>query len=472
MDRYMGVIVFILMLLIVGLCWCRKSGDWVQSVLLSAWICAVYWLNAPNYLSVIPGTEIQNDFFSIPMRMYQQMGTGYIWMSNLLLTPAGVLIGRQWERKKKYRQKEMKHIFDCFASDATELKVIGRNMKFLLDEEYKSQREVIEKLGRKAQLLCAVSEDKEMIRLYHDLMERGIQIRAYSNREGIENLKGQIKTDGHKTGSGIFTFKKVENQEKPFSFLRRQSYTFYDLTELSDGYLVEAVSRQFDHSFRKARNPVIRCIAFDLGGVYLKGDLDDFYKYIADEFQIRIPKKKEDRLNINGPMMKGETDIRQYLTEVSEKMKDLKDAEWEKIYKRWEATWTPDNEMRKLLDRLAEDGYEIMAFSNLDQRNGDKYLRESYLPSGCLHHFFSYERKVCKPDKCAFEKFSEYAKKKTGIFFDCQILLIDDQRENISTAAELGWKTVCYSNKEPMEKLLRELRKAGVLDDDSDQIWR
>lgn len=462
----MSVIAFMLMLLIVGWCWCRKSGDWVQSVLLSLWICAVYWLNAPNYLSVIPGTEIQSDFFSVPLRLYQQLGQIYVVLCNLLLAMSGVLVGRQWERKKKYRQKEMKHIFDCFVSDATELKIIGRNMKFLLDEKYKGQKEVIEKLGRKAQLLCAVPEDQEMIQLYNDLMNRGIQVRAYSNREGIENLKGQIKTDGHKREIGIFTYKNIEKQEKMFSFLCRKSDTFFDLTELSDGYLVEAVSRQFDRSFRKARNPVIRCIAFDLGGVYLKGDLDDFYKYIADEFQIQIPKKKEDRLNISESMMKGETDIRQYLMEVSDKMNGLKDTDWKKIYKKWENTWSPNDKMKQLLEQLAEDGYEIVAFSNLDRRNGDKYIRESYLPSCCTHYFFSYEKKVCKPTKQAFQEFSKYAKESAGIFFDCQILLIDDQRENISTAAELGWKTICYSNKEPMEKLLKDLRRVGLLEDE------
>ena len=101
----MSVIAFMLMLLIVGWCWCRKSGDWVQSVLLSLWICAVYWLNAPNYLSVIPGTEIQSDFFSVPLRLYQQLGQIYVVLSNLLLTMSGVLVGRQWERKKKIQTK-------------------------------------------------------------------------------------------------------------------------------------------------------------------------------------------------------------------------------------------------------------------------------------------------------------------------------------------------------------------------------
>ena len=122
--------------------------------------------------------------------------------------------------------------------------------------------------------------------------------------------------------------------------------------------------------------------------------------------------------------------------------------------------------MKQLLEQLAEDGYEIVAFSNLDQRNGDKYIRESYLPSCCTHYFFSYEKKVCKPTKQAFQEFSKYAKESAGIFFDCQILLIDDQRENISTAAELGWKTICYSNKEPMEKLLKDLRRVGLLEDE------
>ncbi len=42
-------------------------------------------------------------------------------------------------------------------------------------------------------------------------------------------------------------------------------------------------------------------------------------------------------------------------------------------------------------------------------------------------------------------------------------MLIDDQKENISIATELGWKTIYYSNKTSIEKLIEQFQIIGIL---------
>ncbi len=463
MNNIFEISFFLIMLFIVGIFWCRRNNDLIQNILLSVWICLVYWLNAPNFLNIIEGTELKKNILNIPLNFYQSLGTVYIFISNVLLAILGVMVSKQWSKNKHYNSKEVKQKFDMFAEDAAELRVIGHDLDFLLDDKYTMQRAKIEKLRDKAMLLCAFPNEERLIKLYNDLMNKEIKVRAYSGKEGVANLKGQIKIDGKKRESGIFVLKSSSDERVKIPFIDRQYNRFFELTELSAGYLVDSISKQFDRTFSESKNPVIRCIALDLGGVYLDGDIDDFYMYIKQEFDIKIPTYKGDRLNINDKMMLGDITIKEYLMEVSDDMKNLDDCKWEKIQERWQQTWSPNKNMKRLMEDVAKYGYEIIPFSNLDRENGDKYIRDNYLPLCCKERYLSYERKMSKPHEQTFKDFSKFVKSKDVIYGEYQILLIDDQKENISIATELGWKTIYYSNKTSIEKLIEQFQIIGIL---------
>ena len=149
--------------------------------------------------------------------------------------------------------------------------------------------------------------------------------------------------------------------------------------------------------------------------------------------------------------------------EVSDDMKNLDDCKWEKIQERWQQTWSPNKNMKRLMEDVAKYGYEIIPFSNLDRENGDKYIRDNYLPLCCKERYLSYERKMSKPHEQTFKDFSKFVKSKDVIYGEYQILLIDDQKENISIATELGWKTIYYSNKTSIEKLIEQFQIIGIL---------
>ncbi len=153
MNNIFEISFFLIMLFIVGIFWCRRNNDLIQNILLSVWICLVYWLNAPNFLNIIEGTELKKNILNIPLNFYQSLGTVYIFISNVLLAILGVMVSKQWSKNKHYNSKEVKQKFDMFAEDAAELRVIGHDLDFLLDDKYTMQRAKIEKLRDKAMLL-------------------------------------------------------------------------------------------------------------------------------------------------------------------------------------------------------------------------------------------------------------------------------------------------------------------------------
>ena len=126
-------------------------------------------------------------------------------------------------------------------------------------------------------------------------------------------------------------------------------------------------------------------------------------------------------------------------------------------------------QIKEIITKLSQLGYTIVPFSNLDQQNGEKYIREHYLPACCTTYFFSYERKTTKPSDDAFKEFTKFAKEKKYIQEAYQILLIDDEIKNLETASEQGWETLHFYNnpeKNSVMELVEGLKQANILPED------
>jgi len=385
------------------------------------------------------------------------------------LAVLGVLLGNTGSEQNNYDSKQIKEKFDKFILNAIEIKIIGRDLDFLLDKEYNSQREVIEKLKDKAQLLCEHTTDIRLIELYHKLLEKGVRIRSYSTRDGIANLKGQIKINDRNESSGIFVIKSTD---VPIGFLNNLLKKFikekvFQLTEMRSSFLLDSVSRHFDETFSNSLNPVIKYIALDLGGVYFDGNIDRFYKFLKDSYDVSIKPDKKDRLNIDDDFVLGKIDIKELIDKKSttrNKFRKLKDQDWDSIFNEWQNTWKPNRQMKELMEYLDSLGYEIIPFSNLDRQNGDKYLRDSYLPKCCKRFYLSYERGKCKPNEDCFKDFESFVKGDNTDIRGYQILLIDDEPDNLRIAKSLEWENISYnSNTDKIEKLIAELKKIGIL---------
>lgn len=474
-------------MVVIALSWSKNEKSIWKSFLFTALTCAIFYLNSPNFLSVIEGTKLKNNFFSWPFTLYSKWGTAYIIVTNLSLTLIGLYLGKN--SNNKFNSWSVKKQFDYFVLDATNLKVIGRDLDFLLDdgnERYRVQREKIRSLGNHASLLCSRTNDINLIELYHDLLKAGTRIRAYASRNGITNLKGQIKVDGNNKKSSLFVLKSlpsaslfnkfqfdVDAQKTPNAILKlfhiMDQSNLFEILRLENGYLLDAVNQQFDKIFSNSLHPVIRCIALDLGGVYFDGDIDLFYKYLWDKHKISIAKRRKDRLNIDEHLMLGEITIRDFICQRSRSqtaIEKLSEKDWENILDRWQDIWHPNQKMRQIVQKLGELGYTIIPFSNLDLQNGEKYVRDHYLPECCTSYYFSYERKKSKPSKDAFEDFVEFVTKKGYIQKPYQILLIDDEKNNLDVAREFGWETLSFYNNplnDSIALLIQNLKQMSIL---------
>ena len=456
--EYLNIIPFILMIVIVFISWFKGSGNAKRTIMYTIWSMAIFWLNIPNLLNVVDGFEIKYMWLKLPFQLAETGGIIYYILSNILLAIAGIYIEKNWEKSQRISEKEVKKEFDSFTSDASEIKIIGRDLDFLSDNNYKQQREHIKKLKNKAKLLCEQTNDSSLIKLYHELIENGNQIRYYTKKEGIANLKAQIKIDTRTRPAGLFATHIDYAHENKKQF---------ELMTLDSGFLLQTISKEFDRVFYESLNPVIKCIALDLGGVYFDGDLDDFYKYISDIYGISMHKKKDDRLNIDNKLMLGEISIKEFIKKGANskyKCNNLKEEDWEKILQHWGETWSPNKEIRKIFEYIGKQGIFIVPFSNLDRDNGNKYLREHYLPSCCTEVFFSYEQGCAKPLDEAFDKYFNYVKDKCLINYPFQILLIDDQDQNISKARKHGWEYIKYiNNVDKVSELVNRLKEKGIL---------
>ena len=456
--EYLYLLPFIIMLIIVFVSWFRGSGNIKRTILYTAWSMALFALNMPNFFEIVDGSEIKYSWLKYLFSMAEKLGIFYSIISNIILAIIGIYIGNSWEKSQMISEKEVKKRFDDFTSDASELKIIGKDLNFLGDENYNQQCENIRKLGDKARLLCEQTDVDSLIKLYHTFMESGNQIRYYTIKEGIANLKAQIKMDTRTRNIGLFAT-RID-----YSYTNKRQF---ELTTIDSGYLLQTISKEFDHVFSESLNPVIKCIALDLGGVYFDGDIDDFYEYIKKDYGLAIHKNKDDKLNIDNKLMLGEISIKEFIKEKTSskyKCNNLTEEDWENILHKWGNIWKPNEQMKKIFEYIGEEGIYIVPFSNLDIDNGNKYLREHYLPSCCTEHFFSYEQNCSKPSNDAFEQYFDYVKKKFKINYPFQILLIDDQEKNISKAREHNWEYIKYITRvDKVTDLIFKLKEKGIL---------
>lgn len=454
---------FIVMLIIVFCVWFKSEINMRRTIMYTVWTFVIFWVNLPTFFVGTEQLKMKYSLLEIPFNLYNLLGVGYVIFANILLTVAGTWIGKSWDKVIYADEKTIKNKFDSFANDASELKIIGRDLDYLANERYADQAKHVTQLKSKAKLLCEQTDDPKLIQLYQKLLKNGNQIRYYTEREGIANLKAQIKVDMHRKEYGLFVTKINYSTAKGFKYNKNT----FEINNLESGFLLQAVSREFDRLFDNSLNPVIKCIALDLGGVYFEGDLDDFYDFLENNYEIKMNRNKQDKLNIYDKLTLGEINIEEFIkikTTTKYKCKSLTKEDWENIVKKWGETWKPDEKLKRLFEYIGTLGVDIIPFSNLDRENGNRYLREFYFPLCCTEHFFSYEQKCCKPTQEAFDKFFEFAKQKANIQFPFQILLIDDQDGNISMAKDMNWNSVKFINgKNSVDDLVKRLKRKGII---------
>lgn len=196
-----SIIVLILILMLVfNIVW---KNELTKSLFFTICFIIVLWINMPCFvnLSIL---EQENNLSMIPFYLNAKFGILYIIFANLLL---GIILFLQSKltNKVEYTHGEIKNIYDSFGDDAVELYVIGKDLDFLYEKDYKKQTDRIEHLKNHCTLLCESTTDEKLINLYKKVSVYGVNIRFYIQKDNVTGLKGQIKTDQNGIKKAIFT---------------------------------------------------------------------------------------------------------------------------------------------------------------------------------------------------------------------------------------------------------------------------
>lgn len=124
-----GVIIAIIVMIIIVFLWFKHGNTVIQSILFPIFTFLLFYLNAPSFIVVPEGTE-PAQFLKFPFSLYEKFGLIYILISNILVTLLGNYLGNN-RNNVKYSATQIKNKFNRFCMDATELRIIGRDLSFL-----------------------------------------------------------------------------------------------------------------------------------------------------------------------------------------------------------------------------------------------------------------------------------------------------------------------------------------------------
>lgn len=350
--------------------------------------------------------------------------------------------------KLKLSPEDVNDNYSIFMGDAKEIHVFGGDLDFLNNSP--SQLQTIKELGDKCKILYSPKSKEIKTDLYSSLVESGVQIRQYRKEDNIHGIRGQIGIDQQGLKKGLFVNKK---------YVERKGNR-YQLVTIDNEFLTEVLDSQFEKDFQQGKDPLIKLVLFDLGGVFFDGDFNkDFLNEINDKFSAHIRPNRKQKLLLNRDLNIGNKTIIEW---VEEKLRrDLNEKEKQFVLEKWTSVWKPNSNMQTIANEIKAAGFEIGIFSNLDEINGGIYYEKGYFQDfPNQYHFLSYRMKKVKPEKDMFLEILETTKMQPQ-----EILLIDDHEKNITEASKVGMKTIHFSlNQDPNLNHLREqLSSARIL---------
>ena len=194
---------------------------------------------------------------------------------------------------------------------------------------------------------------------------------------------------------------------------------------------------------------MIKVILFDLGGVYYNGEAIDFVKRTNKFLGIKrsLPTQK---VYFDKALNKGKITVEECFRRYFDA--PISDVQMQQLIEWWTTLWSPKPEMVELVKELKKN-YKLGVFSNADKLNSAKYEERGwYDPFDIL--ILSQDEGIIKPDKRIYEIAIQRSKAKPQ-----EILFVDDEKDCLKTATELGMKTILFKS---VPQLKQELRRMGI----------
>src|SRR5574344_420885 len=193
---------------------------------------------------------------------------------------------------------------------------------------------------------------------------------------------------------------------------------------------------------------MIKNFIFDLDGVFLTNNHYDLLRGIVDEKDFAY----YDNMVFRSQFWKladiGEIDATQ-LTKLLQNGKTEKDKQSiEKIMENWYKNKKIDNELLKIVKLLKKKGYKIYVLSNLHKQL-ENYLESKDFFKNFDGRVISSDVHALKPDTKIFEILT---RKYTLTHDEC--LFIDDKKENIQSANNIGINGYLYTDLQSFKRFL------------------
>jgi putative hydrolase of the HAD superfamily len=202
-------------------------------------------------------------------------------------------------------------------------------------------------------------------------------------------------------------------------------------------------------------NSTIKAIGFDYGGViygkpgmYFDAQVSQLLDMTSEEFRQEYLKVN---YKVNNGIISKDVFWKEFLNDMG---KSEKYEECEKIIRSIQKEKTINNEILELVDTLKNEGYKVGLLSNnsLD-------ARKKFETDGILDHFdvtiISAEVGLSKPDPKIFELFTLQLGTSAQ-----ELVFIDDSTHSLSTAEEVGFTPILFTDH---EHLLKDLKKLEVI---------
>lgn len=202
-------------------------NELLKSLFYTVWFILTLWVNIPCFVNITI-LESDSNLIMMTFKLSNEWGIFYTLLANLVL---GVILYLQakFSNSETHNYKEIKKIYDEFSNDAIELYIIGKDLDFLYKKNFKKQTDRIIHLGDKCRLLCESTMNEELLKLYKMVGEKNVEVKFYTEKDKITNLKGQIKIDQNGNKKAIFTSRlhkkylllNIENQFLVSTILER-----------------------------------------------------------------------------------------------------------------------------------------------------------------------------------------------------------------------------------------------------------
>ena len=383
---------------------------------------------------------------------FSQKSAVTYWIISVIITIIitfylGIYLVEKQKIKDKilFTEDEINIEFDKNIEDAEKLIICGGDLNFLQNSQ--KQKERIEKMSGRVKILAHYDKDlgsTDQKKIYRDLVEKKVQLQNCKKEEGF-SVKGQLKKNTSGFYSALFAIKNKGN--------------FYKKIEISDQNIVKILWKELEVQHEKGKNPLIRGILMDLGGVFFEGDYyRDFLQKVEELLEIKIKRENNEKRLLDYSLNLGERNIVEYIRDIVEKKLTIEEEE--QIENLWSKVWKPNTKMVEIVKKIKENGIDVYPCSNLDKENGLRYIERGDFLEFSDSRFLSYEMKRVKTRADFFQKVIEILTKKKSNLCPFELVLIDDQEKNLTLAGTVGIQGIHYKN--PME-LENELKRRKII---------